>query len=129
MWLVDGNNVVGSRPDGWWRDRTAAMTRIVELLNALHEQTGDDIVVVFDGRAREAVRQAAGVGISVRFARSRGPGDPADDAIERLVAEADDPGRITVVTSDRDLVSRVSAHGARVTGAGEFREEIDAFGS
>jgi predicted RNA-binding protein with PIN domain len=49
-WLVDGNNVMGSRPDGWWRDRPAAMQRLVSALDDLAAETGDEVAVVFDGR-------------------------------------------------------------------------------
>jgi broad specificity phosphatase PhoE len=52
-WLVDGMNVVGARPDGWWRDRTAAMARLTAALDALARETGDPVTVVFDGRPRD----------------------------------------------------------------------------
>jgi predicted RNA-binding protein with PIN domain len=101
-WLVDGNNVMGSRPDGWWRDRHGAMQRIVNGLDDRAQQTGDDITVVFDGRDRDL--QATHV--DVVFAPH------ADDAIAARAA----PGT-TVVTSDRELQHRVRAKGADVVGA------------
>ena len=52
-WLVDGNNVIGARPDGWWRDRTGAMARLVAALQAFADATGDAVAVVFDGRERD----------------------------------------------------------------------------
>jgi selenocysteine lyase/cysteine desulfurase len=33
--LVDAANVVGSRPDGWWRDRAGATARLLARLAAL----------------------------------------------------------------------------------------------
>jgi predicted RNA-binding protein with PIN domain len=101
-WLVDGNNVMGSRPDGWWRDRDAAMQRIVNELDDHAAATGDEVEVVFDGRERDlqAVR------VRVAFAPH------ADDAIAARAA----PG-VTVVTSDRELRSRAVARGADVAGA------------
>ena len=97
-WLVDGNNVMGARPDGWWRDREGAMQRLV---NAL-DDFGEEVVVVFDGRERElqAVRAR------VLFAPH------ADD----LIADEAGPG-VTVVTSDRELAARARAAGAEVVGA------------
>ena len=100
--LVDGNNVMGSKPDGWWRDREGAMQRLVNSLDDRAERTGDAIDVVFDGRERDL--QATRV--RVAFAPD------ADDAIAARAA----PG-MTVVTSDRELRGRVSAAGADVAGA------------
>ena len=109
MWLVDGNNVMGARPDGWWRDREDAMRRLVDALDAFAQRTGDDVVVVFDGRARDLRPQR----IEVAFAAH------ADD----LVAERAAPGT-TVVTSDAELARRVRARGAQTLGAGAFRTRL-----
>jgi predicted RNA-binding protein with PIN domain len=49
-WLVDGMNVIGSRPDGWWRDRPGAMNKLVERLRMHVAASGDEMTVVFDGR-------------------------------------------------------------------------------
>ena len=48
-WVVDASNVIGSRPDGWWRDRAGATRRLVAALDALAERTGDEVTVVLDG--------------------------------------------------------------------------------
>src|SRR4051812_28211237 len=69
--VVDGMNVIGTRPDGWWRDRRSAQRRLVAQLAAL----GEPLTVVFDGREHPV--DAPG-GIEVRFARH------ADDAIAEL---------------------------------------------
>ena len=47
-WLVDGMNVIGTRPDGWWRDRDAAMLRLVDLLERWAAAEGEDVMVVFE---------------------------------------------------------------------------------
>jgi predicted RNA-binding protein with PIN domain len=120
-WLVDGMNVIGSRPDGWWRDRTGAMRRLTRELDAFAAATGDPVTVVFDGRPREI---EAGR-VDVRFARRRGP-DAADDDIAAIAAGDDDPGALRVVTSDARLAGRVRAAGAEVVGAGELRRRLDA---
>jgi predicted RNA-binding protein with PIN domain len=116
-WLVDGMNVVGSRPDGWWRDRPGAMRGLVADLGRLEE----DVVVVFDGAPFEIESER----VEVVFASRRGP-NAADDDIATRVAADPDPGGLTVVTSDADLRRRVRPHGARVEGAGAFRRRLDA---
>ena len=120
-WLVDGMNVVGSRPDGWWRDRRAAMRRLVERLEQLAEETGDEVAVVFDGRPFELEE---GGRVEVGFAP--GGRNAADDAIAGWVANDPDPGSLTVVTSDGELAQRVRTAGAEVVPAGSFRRGIDA---
>lgn len=109
MWLVDGNNVMGSRPDGWWRDRAGAMQRLVAQLEELAQRTGEEVAVVFDGRDRDL--QATHV--DVAFAPH------ADDAL----AERARPG-VTLVTSDRELAERATARGAAVEGAGAFLRRL-----
>ena len=127
-WLVDGMNVLASRPDGWWRDRAAARRRLVAELAAMHRRTAEPVVVVFDGRLRaEEVEEGEAAGLEVRFAGG-GPG-AADDMIAAMAASLDEPSTTTVVTSDADLRRRVVATGVAVVGAGSFRRRIDAPGS
>jgi predicted RNA-binding protein with PIN domain len=118
-WLVDGMNVIGSRPTGWWRDRRGAMRDLAEALERFAAATGEDVTVVFDGRAFEL----EGEGVEVRFASRRGP-NAADDDIAALVEEAPDPAELRVVTSDADLSRRVEAAGAEVVGARSFRDRL-----
>ncbi len=47
-WLVDGMNVIGTRPDRWWRDRDAAMLRLVDQLERWAASEGEDVIVVFE---------------------------------------------------------------------------------
>ena len=117
-WLVDGMNVIGSRPDGWWRDRPGAMRALVAELDAFSARSGEEVTVVLDGRpvALEAAQ------VAVRFARRPGR-DGADDDIAELAASSSSPGSLTVVTSDLALAARVRACGATVVGAGAFRRE------
>jgi len=119
-WLVDGMNVVGSIPDGWWRDRHGAMTRLVRRLAEHQSQSGEPVAVVFDGRPFELDAEA----VDVAFAPTRGR-DAADDEIARRVAADPDPGGLTVVTSDRELSDRVRRHGAEVMGTGAFLRRLD----
>ena len=115
-WLVDGMNVIGSRPDGWWRDRRAAMRRLVEQLEALD----GEVAVVLDGRPFDLESDS----VEVVFASRQGR-NAADDDIAARVAADQDPGSLTVVTSDTDLERRVREHGAVVEGAGTFRRRLD----
>jgi predicted RNA-binding protein with PIN domain len=114
-WLVDGMNVIGSRPTGWWRDRPRAMRELVEELRAL----GEPVTVVFDG---EPFDVETGHEVEVRFATRRGR-NAADDDIVALVADASEPLR--VVTSDGELAERVREHGAEVVGAATFRARLE----
>jgi hypothetical protein len=116
-WLVDGMNVIGARPDGWWRDRTAAMRRLVAELAAL----GEDVRVVLDGAERDL-----GDPGDVEVVWAPGPGPDAADRVIAAIVEGDaDPARWRVVTSDARLADRVHAAGAEVEGAGAFRARLD----
>jgi predicted RNA-binding protein with PIN domain len=119
-WLVDGMNVIGSRPDGWWRDRPAAMRALAARLERFAEATGETVAVVFDGQPRDVGIR----GIEVRFAQRAGR-NAADDEIARRVATDATPGELHVVTSDADLATRVRAAGAEIEGAGTFRRRLD----
>jgi hypothetical protein len=114
-WLVDGMNVIGSRPDGWWRDRRGAIERFVGEL----ERLDGEVAVVFDGKPFDVESGR----VDVVFA-SRGGRDAADDDIAAWVESEPNPGSLTVVTSDADLARRVREHGANVEGAGEFRRRL-----
>ena len=114
-WVVDGMNVIGSRPTGWWRDRPRAMRELVEELALL----GEPVTVVFDGRPFEMEDTGD---VQVVFASRRGR-NAADDDIAALAADAEEPLR--VVTSDGELAERVRRSGAEVVGAGTFRTRLE----
>ncbi len=106
-------NVIGSRPNGWWRDRPAAMRRLVERLERFAADEDVPVTVVFDGRP---VPVDAGR-VQVVFASRSGP-NAADDDIAALVAGSPKPAALRVVTSDTTLAGRVQAAGGEVEGAG-----------
>jgi hypothetical protein len=115
--VIDAANVVGSRPDGWWRDRAAAAARFVEQVRrAARDGALDDggpatVVVVLEGRARSGSPAGAEDGVEVLLATGEG-----DDAIVEAVRAGTAP--VTVVTADRELARRVVAIGAGVVGPG-----------
>lgn len=112
--IVDAANVVGSRPDGWWRDRPGATARLRDRLASL-VATGHcelppplEIVLVVEGAARDVAATA-----EVRVVRAPGSGD---DTVVALVRAAGAERRCVVVTADRGLRARVTALGALVRG-------------
>jgi predicted RNA-binding protein with PIN domain len=115
-------NVIGSRPDGWWRDRHAAMVRLVQMLENWSAVTGEDVTVVFEQPPRPRISSTV---IVVAHA-PRPRRDSADDEIVRLLAVESAPGEVRVVTSDLWLADRVHAAGASVQAARSFREELES---
>jgi predicted RNA-binding protein with PIN domain len=123
--IVDGNNVIGSRPDGWWRDRAGAARRLIASLQALADRDGDHVAVVLDGRPLPDVPEGVHRGVLVAYATRPGR-DAADDRIVDEVTRDRDPASLFVVTSDRALADRVRALGAVVEGAGTLLRRLDA---
>lgn len=113
--IVDGANVVGSVPDGWWRDRAGAAVRLRDRLATVLEQGLPDIAgpvevtLVVEGKARDIPQSDNGV----RVERAAGSGD---DKITDLVRGSGVTRRTIVVTADRELRERVTALGAEVRG-------------
>jgi predicted RNA-binding protein with PIN domain len=119
-WMVDASNVIGAKPDGWWRDRDAATRRLLDDLRAF-AGGGEDVTVVLDaGRPEWAGRKGS---LEVAIAPRRGR-DAADDEIARRLAADPDPESIRVVTSDAALAGRAREQGAQVEGAGTFRRRL-----
>jgi predicted RNA-binding protein with PIN domain len=119
-WLVDGMNVIGTRPDQWWRDRDAAMLRLVDMLERWAAADGEDVTVVFERAPRPPIRSTV---IEVAHAPRPKPNSADDEIVRRLRADRD-PAQVVVVTSDRWLADRASAEGATVVGADGFRSRL-----
>jgi hypothetical protein len=126
--VIDGMNVIGSRADGWWRDRDAAARRLLGRLQHAATCSRDALTVVLDGRPPADLPEGDHDGVEGRYARRRGR-DAADDRIVELVAADSDPASLRVVTSDRDLVDRVTALGATTEGTGTFLRRLDGLGA
>jgi 8-oxo-dGTP diphosphatase len=105
--VVDGTNVVGSVPDGWWRDRPGAYARLVRRLASL----GEPVTVVFDGPPFERTLGE----VEVRVVRY------ADDLLASLAGDD-----VRLVTSDRELADRARAAGADVVGTRWLLDRLDA---
>lgn len=132
--VVDTANVVGSVPDGWWRDRAGAASRLLGELSRLSDRgiAGAElgmpghtwfprIVVVLEGQAKDA---DAPPSAGVQVVRASGAGDDAIAAESMRLAASGH--RVTVVTSDRELAQGISEADAAVRGAGWLRALLDA---
>jgi predicted RNA-binding protein with PIN domain len=117
--VVDGMNVIGAQADGWWRDRDGAARRLLSRLQHAVAYSGLEITLVLDGRPLADLPEGEHGGVAVCYARRAGR-DAADDRIVELVDTSGDASTIRVVTSDRDLVDRVTELGATAEGAGTF---------
>jgi predicted RNA-binding protein with PIN domain len=122
-WLIDGMNLIGSRPDRWWNDPDRAVRRLIGELDRYAVATGEAVTVVFD-RQPPGVPPGAHGAVVVAFASRRGR-DAADHEIVRMLAEDQVPASLRVVTSDRRLVERARELGAAVTSSGSFRRRLD----
>jgi predicted RNA-binding protein with PIN domain len=122
LWLIDGMNVIGTRPDGWWKDRDAAMLRLVDMLERWAVIDGQEVTVVFERQPRPPIRSSV---VEVTHARKPRP-NAADDEIIRRLNQVQEPANVRVVTSDRWLADRASAAGATVEGADSFRSRIES---
>jgi hypothetical protein len=114
-------NVIGTRPDAWWRDRHAAMVALVDMLERWAAASGEDVTVVFERPPSPPIRSTV---IEVAHA-PRPRRDSADDEIVRRLADDSEPGSVRVVTSDRWLSDRVHAAGATVQASAQFRTLIE----
>ena len=103
MLVVDAANVVGARPDGWWKDRAGAAGRLHDAL--LHaDLPHDEVVLVLEGQAKQGVPAGRSAGLHVVHASRDG-----DSEIVRRAAAARAAGhRVTVVTADRALAANVA---------------------
>ncbi len=122
-WLIDGMNLIGSRPDRWWNDPDRAVRRLIEELDRYAAATGEDVTVVFDRQPPNVPPGAHGAAL-VAFASRRGR-DAADHEIVGMLADDQAPESFRVVTSDRGLAERARQLRARVTSSLSFRRRMD----
>jgi predicted RNA-binding protein with PIN domain len=120
-WIVDAMNVIGTRPDGWWKDRHGAMVRLVDQLERFVASTGDDVTVVFERPPSPPIKSPV---VEIASAPKPRP-NAADDEIVRLLKEDPDPEEIRVVTSDRALADQARFLNATIEPAEAFRRQIE----
>jgi len=125
VWIVDAMNVIGSRPTGWWRNRPAAVGRLLDATRRLVAVTREPVTIVVDGRPPPHFAEDQEDGVRVVYA-SRAGANAADDRIVELVSSEAAPAAVHVVTSDRALQARVRALGAHVVSAREWLRRLDA---
>jgi predicted RNA-binding protein with PIN domain len=123
-WIVDAMNVIGSRPDGWWRNRKEAMSRLVNTLERWASEEEQHVTVVFERPPSPPITSRI---IEIAHA-PRAAANSADDEIVRLVHTEQNPHNLTVVTSDSALAERVHSAGASTQPAASFRDLIDPVG-
>ncbi len=120
--FVDGNNVMGSRPDGWWRDRAEAARRLVAEIIPLALGHGGAWTLVFDGKEPPAMPLSPECVTVIHTGHRRRDG--ADDRIVELVHEHPDRAASLVYTSDERLRTRVKALGTPVMGSGTLLRQL-----
>ncbi|HEV3351893.1 MAG TPA: hypothetical protein VG076_03160 [Acidimicrobiales bacterium] len=120
--VVDAANVIGSRPDGWWRDRPGAARRFAEQVreSVRNGRLAPPVVLLFEGQARRGAEEGTIDGVEVVHATGEG-----DDAI---VSMARDHSGVVVVTADRELVARVRAVDADVRRPAWLLDQLEVRG-
>lgn len=134
--IVDAANVIGSRPDGWWRDRAGAASRLVEGLTALdesgwpaetlglpHDTWWPKVVVVLEGEAKRMPDPTHPHRLAILRADADG-----DTAIVAHTGSLPDPAQVVVVTADRGLADRVRALGAGIASPAAVWRAVDGIG-
>lgn len=101
--IVDAANVVGSRPDGWWKDRAGAAARLYDQICAA-DLSDDLVIVVLEGEAKKGVPAVRTPGLRVVHA----PKDGDSMIITQARAAADRGDRVRVVTADRALSANLA---------------------
>jgi predicted RNA-binding protein with PIN domain len=119
--VVDAMNVIGSRPDGWWRDRAGAIERLIGAVEAWTEGGGERVTVMLEHEPRRAL---AAEHVEVAWASTGGANAADREILARLPGWLEED-EVTVVTSDRDLAAKARAAGADVTSSRPFRTELD----
>lgn len=109
--VVDGANVVGAVPDGWWRDRPGAAARLQRALAGVGQEYASVLLVV-EGEARGGA--PAGVADRVTTVHARGSGD--DEIVAQCRALRADGTPVVLATADRGLIARVVPFGVEIIG-------------
>jgi hypothetical protein len=120
--VVDAMNVIGSRPDGWWRDRPGAIARLVGQLDRWAEGGDERVTVMLEHEPR---RELEAERVEIAWASAAGANAADREILARLSGWLEED-EVVVVTSDRDLAAKARAAGAEVEPSRPFRAELDA---
>jgi predicted RNA-binding protein with PIN domain len=120
--VIDAMNVIGSRPDGWWRDRDRAVERLIGQVDRWAANRQERVTVMLEREPREGLCAER---VEVAWA-SAGGADAADREILARLPDWLAEDEVVVVTSDRDLKTKASAAGADVAPSRSFRAELDS---
>lgn len=115
-------NVIGSRPDGWWRDRPAAIARLVGRVDRWAEGKEERVTVMLEHEPRQGLEAER---VEIAWASSGGA-NAADREILARLPDWLSEDEVVVVTSDRDLAAKARAAGADVLPSRPFRTELDS---
>ena len=121
--LVDGHSMIFA-----WdalkvlhsRRSAAARQQLIDILSRLADQTGQHVVIVFDGKGAKPEIDPLENRIQVFYSRA---GQSADAIIERLVAKYSATHRITVATDDHLERTTVSSFGGAWISSKELHAE------
>jgi len=119
--VVDAANVIGSRPNGWWRDRPGAAKELASRIQrAVADGTLDaPVLLVLEGEAKKGVAEGHTDGVQIVHAAGHG-----DDTLVAVAAQSDTP--VVLVSADRELRARVQRNGADVVGPNWLLDRLPA---
>ena len=122
--IIDAMNVIGSRPNGWWRDRDRAVRGLVRQLQQVAVSDDLELTVAIDGLPLDDLPEGMQAGVQLLYATRRGP-NAADDRIIEFISSHEQPSSLSLITSDRNLSRRAEALGATVGGPRMLLDRID----
>ncbi|HWB68915.1 MAG TPA: RNA-binding protein [Solirubrobacterales bacterium] len=120
--VVDAMNVIGSRPDGWWRDRGGAIESLAGKLERWAQETGERVTLVLE---RPPSPPPAVSAIALEWAPRPAPNSADAEIVRRLPGWLGEGEDVVLVTSDRELADRAAALGAAIEGSSGFRRRLE----
>jgi predicted RNA-binding protein with PIN domain len=124
--LVDGYSLLHAWPElapGALRHSARAREELIQVLTGFHDATGDPLTIFFDGSGAPpgTPKSESSRGVEILFS---GPGQTADDLIERATHRFQDYGEVLVVTNDHAERDTVSGFGGSYSSCENFIRRI-----
>lgn len=119
--IIDGYNIIGRWPrliEAKRKSIELARTELFKLVQAYCDHTGEEGVIVYDGRQK---KRSTEKGNPVAIFSRRG--ESADTVIESLVYNLTDKSKAVVVTDDRVVLNMVTGMGASTMSVAMFEAE------